>query len=105
MVELLLDLKDVSVNARDGSQLTSLHWTCIHGNEEVCKLLLCRKADILAKSVDLMTPLHFAVLCGNPAIAKLILKEGRVMLPFTITTHLTRRCFFHNALLFSSSFI
>ena len=78
MADLLLDLSEVNVNARDGSQLTSLHWTCIHGNEEVCRLLLHRKADITAKSADLMTPLHFAVFAGNPGIVELILKEGMI---------------------------
>ena len=76
MAALILDHSKVDINARDGSNLTPLHFSCIHGNEEVSRLLLERNADVQAKSTELMTPLHFAVANGNPGTIKLILQKG-----------------------------
>ena len=77
IVSLLLDARSTDVNAVDKSLLTPLHVAGIHGDAELCKMLLAKGADYQAQAVDKSTPLHVAVANGNQKAAKLMLARGK----------------------------
>ena len=54
---------------------TSLGAALCGGHEEVVRLLIKQKADVLAKAKDGSTPLHYAALHGL-AVARLLLQHG-----------------------------
>lgn len=80
MLELLLERKDVDVNAKDIKfNFTALHWASMHRCTEAVKVLLSKEGiDVNVRDrLDGFTPLHHAVAEDDPEIVKLLLqKEG-----------------------------
>lgn len=75
-VDLLIN-KGVSVNAKDNSGYTALHYACRAGNVEIVKLLLLHGADPNARTKNGRdTPLHRAAYQGHDAIVSLLLEKG-----------------------------
>lgn len=64
-VKDLLD-KGADVHAKDGYQLTALHWAALGGQAEVAQLLLDKGADTKAGDADGRPPLQYAA-AGQPA--------------------------------------
>ncbi|XXQ32766.1 Ankyrin repeat domain-containing protein [Plasmodiophora brassicae] len=76
LVEMLLHIRGLDVNARDfGMKATPLH-RAAHLNDDVfIRLLLAAPGiDVNAPDVDCFTPLHWAVIAENASIIRLLLK-------------------------------
>ena len=61
VVRILLSSGCFSVDCRDHSDKTPLHYAALNGADEVFQLLVENKADIDALDAVGATPLHFAV--------------------------------------------
>jgi ankyrin repeat protein len=76
-VEALLDEKPKLVNLVDKMDYgTPLHWAAVYGQEEACRLLLDRGADVHAVDDCDDTPLFWAIAGGERKIVRLLLDNG-----------------------------
>lgn len=68
---------DLNMKSKD-SQLTALHLAAKHGQSEIAKHLLSRKADPNSRALrhGECTSLHFAALGGHGALIKILLDFG-----------------------------
>mmetsp|Transcript_5600 Transcript_5600/g.7573 ORF Transcript_5600/g.7573 Transcript_5600/m.7573 type:complete len:131 (-) Transcript_5600:69-461(-) len=70
-----------SVHLIDKDDQTPLHWACVAGAEDACKLLLKYKAKCNAIDFKGRTPLHLAALSGNEDVACLLVAHKGCILP------------------------
>jgi ankyrin repeat protein len=66
----------VNINARNGVDLTALHYACDSGDDAMVKALLARGADPNADAQDILTPLHSAVTSRSERSVALLLAAG-----------------------------
>ncbi|KAF9780340.1 hypothetical protein IL306_000625 [Fusarium sp. DS 682] len=79
VVQLLIAMGEIEVNAKDLYGRTPLSWAARNGHEAVVKLLVATgKADINAKDSCGQTPLLWAARNGHEAIVQLLLAIGKV---------------------------
>ena len=87
--DLLLPLSDVDVRTGPGVDpsgraipvfnKTALHFACKQGSLQMCKALLSRGADRMAREIDQMPPLHLAAGWGHLAcVIQLVGRPGKV---------------------------
>lgn len=62
-----------SVNARDNSQRSVLHWAAHAGDARICRLLLDRGFDVNAKEANMRSPLYVAVREGHCEVVRVML--------------------------------
>eukprot|EP00808_Paulinella_micropora_P029352 g15250.t1 len=76
-VERLLD-SGLSVNCQDSFGETALHETARYGHDDICRLLLTRRADVHISAVgnNGWQPLHIAGHYGKVDVARLLLAQG-----------------------------
>ncbi|XP_065649233.1 transient receptor potential cation channel subfamily A member 1 homolog isoform X2 [Hydra vulgaris] len=80
--KLLLNERNIEIDAIDRRKMTSLHCAASAGSFSVCRLLLDGGADIFCQGEDDMTPLHLASMEGHLDIVMLLFdyaeKQGGV---------------------------
>jgi len=78
MCRVLLDCKEVDVNATDEKGETPLHWLLKERNApiEIARLLIEHGADVRREDNDSQAPLYEAASTGNVEIARLLLDHG-----------------------------
>jgi ankyrin repeat protein/surface polysaccharide O-acyltransferase-like enzyme len=64
------------VNARDGFELTALHWAATADRPEVCELLLDLGADLEIRDGSQGTPLNSAAFWAAPEASRVLLARG-----------------------------
>jgi len=73
----LLEERQRDVNACDKSGYTALHYAARSGKDQICQLLLDRKAAVNACAGECeATPLHRACIGGHISTVKLLAKNG-----------------------------
>jgi ankyrin repeat protein len=76
-LDIALDMNPRSVNDRDATGRTALHWAAQRGDEDAVRVLLSYKADPSAKDLSGYTPLQFAAECHNSSsIMQILLAAG-----------------------------
>jgi ankyrin repeat protein len=75
-VDSALELYPGSVNDRDTSVKTALHWAAEGGNIDAVRLLLSFGADPSVPDLDGYSPLHFAATFPNLSILQVLLEAG-----------------------------
>jgi ankyrin repeat protein len=76
-VEALLNERPKLVNLVDKMDYgTPLHWAAVYGQEEACRLLLDRGADVNAVDDCDDTPLFWSIASGERKIVRLLLDNG-----------------------------
>ena len=79
VVEFLLKLNEISVNARDNSNRTPLMHACYDGGRlDNIKMLIQNGADIQASSSNGSTVLHFASQFSNQEVVEFLLKLNEI---------------------------
>ncbi|EGD72140.1 hypothetical protein PTSG_11555 [Salpingoeca rosetta] len=63
------------INAKDGDQMTPLHWACYYRQPQHVAMLLLRGASEDALDVDKKTPLHWAAQNGDPMCVTYLLES------------------------------
>ena len=76
IVELLLAVKDVQIDAEDEFSSKPLHYAVEGGHTELAELLIQHGADVNAKNNEGKTPLDLATARNRSAIAKLLVERG-----------------------------
>ncbi|KAL3940230.1 MAG: hypothetical protein SGBAC_005190 [Bacillariaceae sp.] len=71
--QMLIDHDATGINAKDDTELTPLHLTCIHGRYQAARLLLNRGATVNSREKNQLTPLHLACSHGHVELARLLL--------------------------------
>lgn len=76
IVEWLLN-HGLSVNEQTGCNLTPLHLSAKKGNEDICKLLLDKGADVNASQLKFHSrPIHYAACSGCINVVKIMVSAG-----------------------------
>ena len=79
IVDFLLNLNEISVNATDNLNQTPLMKACIDGGRlDNIKMLIQNGADIQARDCDGSTLLHFASRCSNQEVVEFLLKLNEI---------------------------
>ena len=79
VVEFLLKLNEISVNATDNLNLTPLMDACLNsGHLDNIKILIQNGADIQASSSNGSTVLHFASALSNQEVVEFLLKSNEI---------------------------
>ena len=90
VVEFLLKLNEISVNATDNSNQTPLMHACYDGGRlGNIKMLIRNGADIQASSSDGSTVLHFASAFSNQEIVEFLLKVNKISVNATSNSNQT----------------
>ncbi len=76
MVEKLLEIEGINVNAVDRTLMTALHWAALKGHMEIVLLLLKKGADLHRNDESQWTPLHWSCDCPHDQIAIFLMDEG-----------------------------
>lgn len=76
VVDYLLSLPRVAIDADDGDGLTALHMAAEAGQAAIVELLLARGANVRAADLDGWTPLHLAAMGGHAGIVQTLLAGG-----------------------------
>ena len=72
VVEILLRIKSVDVNAKSISGRPPIFWAAAHGHEEIVRLLLEAGADRSLEDIDGRTPLSMAKKYKHDKIVKML---------------------------------
>ena len=90
VVEFLLKLNEISVNATDNSNETPLMHACYDGGRlDNIKMLIRNGADIQASSSDGSTVLHFASCYSNQEVVEFLLKMNKISVNATSNSNQT----------------
>ena len=90
IVELMLKLNQISVNATNNNQTTPLMIACLGvGRLDNMKTLIQYGADINARDIDGSTLLHFASRYSNQEIVEFLLKLNQISVNATNNDHAT----------------
>jgi pectate lyase len=76
IMELILAVKHVQINAEDELQSTPLHYAVQNGYKEVAELLIAKGTDINAKDNRGITALHLAAKGGQKEMVELLITKG-----------------------------
>lgn len=76
IVERLLNVKHLNIDATDQQEMTALHLAISRGFEDICKYLLDNGASIKITTKQERTCLHLAADAGNTKIVSLIIQTG-----------------------------
>lgn len=75
LMDVLLGVSGVDVNARDVVGLTPLHLACAFGDVEAARRLLAAGADVNAADDGGLTPLHSAAFFGRLPVCELLVEQ------------------------------
>ncbi|OMJ85445.1 hypothetical protein SteCoe_13203 [Stentor coeruleus] len=75
-VETMLTNDKYLAHVFDPMKMTALHWVCLRGYLDICKLLLASMAFVDAVDISHRTPLHIASKNGFSNIVEELLKNG-----------------------------
>ena len=75
-VKRLLSIRNITVNVKDVSGYTPLHYAARNGHIEITRLLLQNGAEVNAKNNVGSTPLHWAAIAGHVDILHLLVENG-----------------------------
>ena len=90
VVEFLLKLNEISVNATDNSNQTPLMHACINGGRlDNIKMLIQNGADIQARDCNGLTVLHFASVSSNQEVVEFLLKLNEISVNATDNSNQT----------------
>ncbi|XP_048239781.1 serine/threonine-protein phosphatase 6 regulatory ankyrin repeat subunit A-like isoform X1 [Haliotis rufescens] len=76
IVELLLDLVGIHIDARGGNDMTAIMYACYLGHKELAQILLQRQADLELLDEEGDNCLHLACRGGSIAIVQLLLDKN-----------------------------
>ena len=74
-----LDLDITLLDHSDGRGYTALHHAALSGFEDTVDFLLCKGADVNARSLKHVTPLHLAAIKGRANVVDLLLENRAVV--------------------------
>ncbi len=77
VIERLLNVKNLDIDATDKQGMTALHLAISRGYEEICKYLIDNGASINTATKERRTCLHLAVDAGHTDIVSLVIQTGR----------------------------
>ena len=78
IVDYLLGMKNVDVNALTSFKVTPLHKAAMKGYNKILKSLLNDGANINAQDELGNTPLHYAIMQGNSLIIETLLAKSQI---------------------------
>jgi ankyrin repeat protein len=70
------DHPGTDVDSKDNRGMTPLMYAALRGHMDMVKLLMCRKADVNARSIDGLTALGLAFLGASSECARILLEDG-----------------------------
>lgn len=75
-LDAALDLEPSSINGRDDSGRTALHWAAREGNRDAVTTLLSHRADVTLQDNDGWTPLHVAAAADAVEVMQELINAG-----------------------------
>ena len=76
IIERLLNVKSLEIDATDGQEMTALHIAISREYEDICKDLIHSGASISMSTKEGHTCLHLAANAGNTDIVSLVIQTG-----------------------------
>lgn len=77
IIERLLNVKSLDIDATDHQGMTALHLAISRGYEDICRYLLDNGASINKTTKEERTCIHLAADAGNTKIVSLIVQTGK----------------------------